>query len=983
MKAIKFTNTSVNEIRIDDSSRYPPDKFLYEDDPSRQYQVDSDISYYVIPHGRSHTELTLENHVPKVIVPNKHGVPLTEYIEDPPDLINTEGTYEQNVQDDQMINQPTDIPSGNNTKVSRIITKSLVHNVTQSHIPNQASTSSYPAPQDRWLRDQHIELVNIIGNPGKGMLTRSMVANLTAASARELARMESIRIFLAFATYMNFKVYQMDVKSAFLNGKQKEEVYVKQPPGFESSEFPNYVCKLDKTLYGLKQVLMISVQSKESHLTVVKRILGYLKGTPTLEKAPQVPVKYLNFLKEFWSTAVTFYPFPSTDEPEKRPLKEFLIKFLVLNGKQPLTLDFQTFCSSTGLDYNNGKYGEHPTPENFLKEFWSTVGTFYPFPSTDEPEKRPLKEFLIKFLVLNGKQPLTLDFQTFCSSTGLDYNNGKYGEHPTPEGPEASGALSKKSKRHKSKKPPTKTKVTPPKPIEASKQSHSVFSGTKPDPQDLERDIQLASTGLPSTHDEGTRKSKSLPEDTTTHPQDLGENKQPLDMDITVMTPDEGTAKTTPHPEGSLGDKDSWGNKPPADMEPLYPTNVDLSRTDVRAIIISEDEAQESEEDILGASDEMDNTPQSDETQHHSSPPQGDKPTSPTAPHAEASDTNSSSDNILKKITKDQWEKHEEADVHYANLKASIDDYYNENITHEDKNDQLVKDSMSSFEKAALQSLISIKAWMSLLNFSKISAIQSKMILITLTFSIIDTPANVTGENATHTSTKESLSRTKRATDSNIQDKPEEPKQSTNENDQRKLVKASSIVRLHLDEPVRVEFVINGKTYYLTEQEIQEYWDKEEKIKKAEEEARLNDIRKTKVIKVVREEAKKIVSIKKRKSPPKLVNSLRKLMMLNMRSSKDNTLKRLENLLSLESTKPEYRIFFINEFGDRAFQRWSDIDKVGMEALVLYLVAAFMVKSPENARFSMKLRKLISEHPDKEKLKLNKVKLEALGYKLD
>ncbi|GKC89786.1 retrovirus-related pol polyprotein from transposon TNT 1-94 [Tanacetum coccineum] len=69
-----------------------------------------------------------------------------------------------------------------------------------------------------------------------------------------VARMEAIRIFLAFATYMNFIVFQMDVKSAFLNGKPKEEVYVKQPPGFKSSEFPDYVCKLDKALYKLKQV---------------------------------------------------------------------------------------------------------------------------------------------------------------------------------------------------------------------------------------------------------------------------------------------------------------------------------------------------------------------------------------------------------------------------------------------------------------------------------------------------------------------------------------------------------------------------------------------------------------------------------------------------------------------------------------------------------------------------------------------------------
>ncbi|GJZ98102.1 retrovirus-related pol polyprotein from transposon TNT 1-94, partial [Tanacetum coccineum] len=65
--------------------------------------------------------------------------------------------------------------------------------------------------------------------------------------------MEAIRIFLAFATYINFKVYQMDVKSSFLNGKLKEEVYVKKPLSFESNEFSDYVCKLNKALYGLKQ----------------------------------------------------------------------------------------------------------------------------------------------------------------------------------------------------------------------------------------------------------------------------------------------------------------------------------------------------------------------------------------------------------------------------------------------------------------------------------------------------------------------------------------------------------------------------------------------------------------------------------------------------------------------------------------------------------------------------------------------------------
>ena len=67
-----------------------------------------------------------------------------------------------------------------------------------------------------------------------------------------IARLESIRILLAYATYHGFKLYQMDVKSAFLNGPIKEEVYVEQPPGFEDSEYPNHVYKLSKALYGLK-----------------------------------------------------------------------------------------------------------------------------------------------------------------------------------------------------------------------------------------------------------------------------------------------------------------------------------------------------------------------------------------------------------------------------------------------------------------------------------------------------------------------------------------------------------------------------------------------------------------------------------------------------------------------------------------------------------------------------------------------------------
>ncbi|GJU79115.1 retrovirus-related pol polyprotein from transposon TNT 1-94 [Tanacetum coccineum] len=68
-----------------------------------------------------------------------------------------------------------------------------------------------------------------------------------------VARLESIRILLAYACAHDFKKFQMDVKSAFLNGFINEEVYVAQPPGFVDFEKPNHVFKLKKALYGLKQ----------------------------------------------------------------------------------------------------------------------------------------------------------------------------------------------------------------------------------------------------------------------------------------------------------------------------------------------------------------------------------------------------------------------------------------------------------------------------------------------------------------------------------------------------------------------------------------------------------------------------------------------------------------------------------------------------------------------------------------------------------
>ncbi|GJZ75570.1 retrovirus-related pol polyprotein from transposon TNT 1-94 [Tanacetum coccineum] len=105
-----------------------------------------------------------------------------------------------------------------------------------------------------------------------------------------VARLESIRILLAYACALDFKLFQMDVKSAFLNGFINEEVYVAQPPGFIDFEKPDHVYKLKKALYGLKQAPKACVclctrfqeAPKTSHLEAVKRIFRYIKGTTHL-----------------------------------------------------------------------------------------------------------------------------------------------------------------------------------------------------------------------------------------------------------------------------------------------------------------------------------------------------------------------------------------------------------------------------------------------------------------------------------------------------------------------------------------------------------------------------------------------------------------------------------------------------------------------------------------------------------------------------
>nr|GEY83913.1 putative ribonuclease H-like domain-containing protein [Tanacetum cinerariifolium] len=124
----------------------------------------------------------------------------------------------------------------------------------------ETSITVSPVPTTRVHKDHPV--TQIIGDLSSATQTRSMtgvakdqcgLSQINNDDFHTFARIEAIRLFLAYASFMGFMVYQMDVKSAFLYGTIDEEVYVCQPPGFEDPDYPDKVYKVVKALYGLHQ----------------------------------------------------------------------------------------------------------------------------------------------------------------------------------------------------------------------------------------------------------------------------------------------------------------------------------------------------------------------------------------------------------------------------------------------------------------------------------------------------------------------------------------------------------------------------------------------------------------------------------------------------------------------------------------------------------------------------------------------------------
>nr|GFB21369.1 retrovirus-related Pol polyprotein from transposon TNT 1-94 [Tanacetum cinerariifolium] len=144
----------------------------------------------------------------------------------------------------------SDCSNGDNACTSKMLEPKI------KQFPNSTSLLDMLVEQRQKLNNKHDEEQTVIQNKSRLVVRgyRQKEGIDFEESFAPIARMEVIRIFLAYAAHKSFTVFQMDVKPAFLHGSLKEDVYVCQPEGFIDADHPSHVYKIKKALYGLKQV---------------------------------------------------------------------------------------------------------------------------------------------------------------------------------------------------------------------------------------------------------------------------------------------------------------------------------------------------------------------------------------------------------------------------------------------------------------------------------------------------------------------------------------------------------------------------------------------------------------------------------------------------------------------------------------------------------------------------------------------------------
>ncbi|GKC61234.1 hypothetical protein Tco_1088832, partial [Tanacetum coccineum] len=648
----------------------------------------------------------------------------------------------------------------------------------------------------------------------------------------------------------------------------------------------------------------------------------------------------------------TFDPFPSTDEPKKYPLREFLIKFLVLNGQRQLTLDFKTFCATTGLDYNNGKYVAHPTLEVVKKELEKIA--------INPSSRRELLLYLLeKQFTLSIRHLAPVSSQD-CVDIGeiiysdlvtklLNKSRLKYVSYPRF----ISCALKVLLDKH---------------------EEEVLVAG-----DDIDEDIQA---------DDEVR--------TPSPKQD-----QPEPSHEGVQSPLRITEKQwEQHEEATVSYADIK-----ASIDQYYDENIPhRDQTDklMEACMSSLDRSSTTISDLYKGLDFITQLLMDINNVVKDDPGVNQKINEATETFVRISS------NITKVLSLVKG-------FNFSTLLSTMKDLQAHALKQEE--------ASAAWTKSSTNMALNLRSRMTAAFKGQPSSTPSSS--VTLTLALTHIPANVKEENATNTATEEPTSHTKGETGDTAMEiqynqfiplKIDKGKGITTESDEdpsKRLVPASTIIRPDPDEPDKEEKmkkdVEEAKLLAMSRPELnrrraEEYmWTMTNRIKPEPiTDVRINPNTKPIVAFVFRNNDKRNFDVHQ---PFKFSDfGIIELDELVPEQASSQTSGRKRKHMELEPEvkvpgleynrslpegvpfvnhivieEPEYRNFFIDVFGDQAFQRWDDIYKVGVESLVSYLVMASMVKTGENARFSLMLRKMIADYPYQDKLKSKKVKLEALG----
>ncbi|GKF21921.1 hypothetical protein Tco_0070559 [Tanacetum coccineum] len=183
--AIKFSKPSVDNINIAENKRYPPDEYLHPYEPSQRYQTNNNDVSFIEPY-ECPEPIVLESEVSSdqngQIDQNDQSVQNDEILND------DHSEHSNHTNDEQIIDNLTnteDIQISKHSSSQREEDTSVQNTIPNPNPPLPIPLVDTPVPQDKWSQDKHINLVNIIGYPGAGILIRAMAKELGAASAHE------------------------------------------------------------------------------------------------------------------------------------------------------------------------------------------------------------------------------------------------------------------------------------------------------------------------------------------------------------------------------------------------------------------------------------------------------------------------------------------------------------------------------------------------------------------------------------------------------------------------------------------------------------------------------------------------------------------------------------------------------------------------------------------------------------------------------